>query len=122
MAGTFYVFDVAAGWHGSRFLPATEQARPAALPKESGMNGIISWIVFGLIAGAIAKFLTPGRDPGGCIITIIVGVIGALLGGWIATLLGFGGISGFDFRSFVIAILGSILLLFLWRMVSGRRR
>jgi uncharacterized membrane protein YeaQ/YmgE (transglycosylase-associated protein family) len=48
--------------------------------------------------------------------------VGALLGGWIATLLGFGGISGFDFRSFVIAILGSILLLFLWRMISGRRR
>jgi uncharacterized membrane protein YeaQ/YmgE (transglycosylase-associated protein family) len=86
------------------------------------MNGIIAWIVFGLIAGAIAKFLTPGRDPGGCIITIIIGVVGALLGGWIATLLGFGGISGFDVRSFVIAVLGSILLLFLWRMLSGRRR
>jgi uncharacterized membrane protein YeaQ/YmgE (transglycosylase-associated protein family) len=86
------------------------------------MNGIISWIVFGLIAGAIAKFLTPGRDPGGCIITIIIGVVGALLGGWIATLLGIGGISGFDLRSFVIAVLGSILLLFLWRLLSGRRR
>ena len=86
------------------------------------MSGILSWIIFGLIAGAIAKFLTPGRDPGGCIITIIIGIVGALLGGWIATLLGFGGISGFDFRSFVIAILGSILLLFLWRMISGRRR
>jgi len=83
---------------------------------------VILWIVFGLIAGAIANFLTPGRDPGGCIITIIIGVIGALLGGWIATLLGFGGISGFDVRSFVIAILGSILLLFLWRLLSGRRR
>jgi uncharacterized membrane protein YeaQ/YmgE (transglycosylase-associated protein family) len=86
------------------------------------MNGILSWIVFGLIAGAIAKFLTPGRDPGGCIITIVIGIVGALLGGYIATLLGFGGISGFDVRSFVIAILGSILLLFLWRMISGRRR
>ena len=84
--------------------------------------GIFLWIVFGLIAGAIAKFLTPGRDPGGCIITIIIGVVGALLGGWIATLLGFGGISGFDIRSLVIAILGSVLLLFLWRMLSGRRR
>jgi uncharacterized membrane protein YeaQ/YmgE (transglycosylase-associated protein family) len=86
------------------------------------MNGILAWIIFGLIAGAIAKFLTPGRVPGGCIITIVIGVVGALLGGWIATLLGFGGISGFDIRSFVIAILGSILLLFLWRMISGRRR
>jgi uncharacterized membrane protein YeaQ/YmgE (transglycosylase-associated protein family) len=86
------------------------------------MEGILSWIVFGLIAGAIAKFLTPGRDPGGCIITIIVGIVGALLGGYIATWLGFGGISGFDLRSFVIAVLGSILLLFLWRMMSGRGR
>ena len=85
------------------------------------MTGILSWIVFGLIAGAIAKFLMPGRDPGGCIITIIIGVVGALLGGFIATWLGYGGISGFDFRSFVIAILGSILLLIIWRMISGRR-
>ena len=83
--------------------------------------GLLSWIVFGLIAGAIAKFLMPGRDPGGCIITIIIGVVGAVLGGWLATLLGFGGISGFDFRSFVIAVLGSIVLLILWRMISGRR-
>lgn len=86
-----------------------------------GAMGLISWIVFGLIAGAIAKFLMPGRDPGGCIITIIVGVVGAVLGGWIATLLGFGGISGFDWRSLFIAILGALLLLFLWRMISGRR-
>jgi uncharacterized membrane protein YeaQ/YmgE (transglycosylase-associated protein family) len=84
--------------------------------------GILSWIVFGLIAGAIAKFLTPGRDPGGCIITIIIGIVGSLLGGFIATRLGYGGISGFDFRSFVIAILGAILLLFIWRLLSGRRR
>ena len=84
--------------------------------------GLLSWIVFGLIAGAIAKFLTPGRDPGGCIITIIVGIVGAVLGGMIATWLGYGGISGFDFRSFVIAVLGAILLLFLWRMISGRGR
>jgi uncharacterized membrane protein YeaQ/YmgE (transglycosylase-associated protein family) len=84
--------------------------------------GLLSWVVFGLIAGAIAKFLTPGRDPGGCIITIIVGIVGSVLGGMIATWLGYGGISGFDFRSFVIAVLGAILLLFLWRMISGRRR
>jgi uncharacterized membrane protein YeaQ/YmgE (transglycosylase-associated protein family) len=83
--------------------------------------GILSWIVLGLIAGAIAKFLMPGRDPGGCIITIIIGVVGALLGGFLATLLGFGGLSGFDLRSVIIAILGSIVLLIIWRMISGRR-
>ena len=84
--------------------------------------GLIGWIVFGLIAGAIAKFIMPGKDPGGCIITMIIGVIGALLGGFIATALGFGGISGFDWRSMFIAILGALLLLFIWRMISGRRR
>jgi uncharacterized membrane protein YeaQ/YmgE (transglycosylase-associated protein family) len=84
--------------------------------------GLLSWIVFGLIAGGVAKFLMPGRDPGGCIITIIVGIIGAVLGGFLATQLGFGGISGFDLRSFFIAVLGSIVLLLLWRMISGRRR
>ena len=83
--------------------------------------GILSWIVFGLIAGALAKFLMPGQDPGGCIITIIIGVVGALLGGYLATMLGYGGISGFDFRSFVIAVIGSILLLIIWRMIRGRR-
>jgi uncharacterized membrane protein YeaQ/YmgE (transglycosylase-associated protein family) len=83
--------------------------------------GLLSWILFGLIAGGVAKFLIPGRDPGGCIMTIIIGIIGALLGGFLATQLGFGGISGFDLRSLGIAILGSIILLILWRMISGRR-
>jgi uncharacterized membrane protein YeaQ/YmgE (transglycosylase-associated protein family) len=84
--------------------------------------GLLSWIVFGLIAGAVAKLLMPGKDPGGCVVTVIVGIVGALLGGFLATALGFGGLSGFDVRSFVIAILGSILLLILWRLISGRRR
>lgn len=84
--------------------------------------GLISWIVFGLIAGAIAKFIMPGQDPGGCIVTMIIGVVGALLGGFIASALGFGGISGFDWRSMIIAIIGALLLLFIWRMISGRRR
>jgi uncharacterized membrane protein YeaQ/YmgE (transglycosylase-associated protein family) len=79
--------------------------------------GLLSWILFGLIAGAIAKFLTPGRDPGGCILTMIIGVVGALLGGFIATWLGFGGISGFDLRSLVIAIIGAILLLIIYRVL-----
>lgn len=77
--------------------------------------GILSWILFGLIAGVIAKLLMPGRDPGGCIITIVIGIAGALLGGYLGTLLGFGGISGFDFRSLVIAVLGSIVLLAIFR-------
>ena len=84
--------------------------------------GLISWIVFGLIAGLIAKLIMPGRDPGGCIITVIIGVVGAVLGGFIATQLGYGGISGFDWRSLLIAIIGALLLLFIWRAIAGRRR
>lgn len=79
---------------------------------------ILYWILLGLIAGAVAKLLMPGRDPGGCVITIVIGIVGALLGGFLATLLGFGGISGFDFRSLVIAILGSIVLLAIFRALK----
>ena len=88
---------------------------------EAGM-GLIAWVVLGLIAGLIAKALMPGKDPGGCIITVIIGIVGAVLGGFLATMLGFGGISGFDLRSIFIAILGSFILLAIWRMISGRRR
>ncbi len=81
--------------------------------------GIGSWIVMGLIAGAIAKFLLPGKDPGGCIVTMLIGVAGAVLGGFIATYLGFGGISGFDIRSLIVATLGAILLLLVLRIFMG---
>lgn len=80
--------------------------------------GILAWIVFGLIAGAIAKLLMPGKDPGGFIVTIVIGILGAVVGGWIGTALGFGSISGFNLGSFVIAILGALVLLFLYRAVT----
>jgi uncharacterized membrane protein YeaQ/YmgE (transglycosylase-associated protein family) len=83
--------------------------------------GIIAWIVFGLIAGAIAKFLTPGRDPGGCIVTMLIGVVGAFVGGWIGSMLGFGSVTGFDLRSFLIAVVGAVLLLGIYHLVRGRR-
>jgi uncharacterized membrane protein YeaQ/YmgE (transglycosylase-associated protein family) len=82
--------------------------------------GILSWILLGLIAGALGKLIMPGDDPGGIIVTILIGIVGAVVGGFIATLIGFGGISGFDFRSLLIAILGSILLLFIYRKVKSR--
>jgi len=82
--------------------------------------GIISWIVFGLIAGAIAKLLLPGNDPGGCILTILLGVVGASVGGWIGTQLGFGTVQGFDLRSFGIAVLGAVILLLIYRLLRGR--
>ncbi len=83
--------------------------------------GILSWIIFGLIAGAIAKLIMPGKDPGGCIITTLLGVVGAAVGGWIGTLLGFGSVNGFNFGSFGLAVLGAIVLLLIYRLVLGRR-
>lgn len=80
--------------------------------------GILSWIVFGLIAGALAKWIMPGEDPGGCIVTMLIGIVGAVVGGWLATQFGFGGISGFDFRSMIVAIFGAVLLLWVYRLVS----
>ncbi|MBK8944646.1 MAG: GlsB/YeaQ/YmgE family stress response membrane protein [Ignavibacteriae bacterium] len=82
--------------------------------------GILSWIVFGLIAGAIAKFIMPGKDPGGMIITILIGVAGAFVGGFIGSFLGLGDITGFDFRSFAMAIAGSIILLFIYRKFKSK--
>lgn len=83
--------------------------------------GILSWIIFGLIAGALAKWIMPGDDPGGCLVTIIIGVIGAFIGGYVGTLLGLGTVQGFDIRSFFIAILGSVILLAGYRIVIGNR-
>lgn len=82
--------------------------------------GILSWIVVGLIAGMIAKFLLPGRDPGGLIMTIVIGIVGGLLGGWIGTTQGWGKVSGIDLKSIGLAILGSLVLLILARIVRGR--
>ena len=73
--------------------------------------GILSWVVFGLIAGALAKYLTPGKGPRGCLVTIALGIGGAVVGGLIGTQLGFGTVDGFDIRSFIIAIVGASLLL-----------
>jgi len=82
--------------------------------------GIASWIVLGLVAGVLAKMLMPGKDPGGIIVTTVLGVAGALVGGFIGTQLGFGNISGFDFRSLAIAVGGAILLLYLHRALRRR--
>ena len=82
-------------------------------------HGIIGWIVIGLIAGAIAKFLIPGRDPGGCILTILLGVAGALLAGFIGQQIGW--YKEGEGAGFIAAIVGAILLLFIYRMIASRR-
>ncbi|WWP02174.1 MAG: GlsB/YeaQ/YmgE family stress response membrane protein [Candidatus Dasytiphilus stammeri] len=80
--------------------------------------GIISWILLGLISGILAKWFMPGRDGGGIIMTIILGILGALIGGCFSTLLGFGRIDGLNFGSFFFAIIGSILILWIYRQVK----
>jgi len=80
----------------------------------------LSWILFGLIAGVIAKFLMPGDDPGGFAITLLLGIGGAFVGGYIGTLVGWGDLTGFDFRSLGLAIGGALLLLVAYRVLIGR--
>lgn len=80
--------------------------------------GILAWIIFGLIAGAIAKWIMPGNDPGGWIVTILIGIVGALIGGFIGTAIGLGGISGFNLGSLLLAILGSLILLWGYRKMK----
>jgi len=81
--------------------------------------GILTWIVLGLIVGALAKWIMPGNDPGGIFITILIGIAGALLGGFLSTALGFGAVTGFNLPSVVIAVVGSLILLFGYRRLKG---
>jgi uncharacterized membrane protein YeaQ/YmgE (transglycosylase-associated protein family) len=86
--------------------------------------GIIGWIILGLLAGVIAKAILPGDDPGGIIVTTLIGVAGALLGGLVAGLIGLGDPIDefFDWSTWIAAIIGSIVLLLVWRAVAGRGR
>ena len=80
---------------------------------------ILWWILFGLIVGAIAKLIMPGKDPGGIIVTILLGIVGALLGGWLGQALGFYGPG--EPAGFIMAVVGAIIVLLLYRLVTGRR-
>ena len=83
--------------------------------------GIIAWIVVGLIAGALGKLIMPGDDPGGFIVTILLGIVGTFIGGFVTNLLGFGGVTGFNIWSILVATLGAIILLAIYRAVVGAR-
>ena len=81
--------------------------------------GILLWIVFGLIVGAVAKLIMPGRDPGGIIITMLLGIVGALVGGWLGQALGL--YRPDEPAGFIMAVVGAIILLALYRLLRGRR-
>jgi len=84
--------------------------------------GVLSWIVFGLIAGAIAKLLHRGDDPDGWIITIVIGIVGAFIGGAIGRyLLGWDDAMGWNLKSFICAIGGAIIVLAIYRLATKRR-
>lgn len=84
--------------------------------------GFLAFLLLGLIAGAIAKAILPGRQSGGWIATLILGVVGALLGGWIGSLLGLGSVdSFFSIGTWLLAIGGSLLVLLLWGLITRKR-
>jgi len=86
------------------------------------MGSIIGWAIFGLIAGAIAKLIMPGKDPGGIFVTMLLGIAGAEVGGLIGRALwGSSGVTGWGVSSWLLAIGGSLLLLYLYRVITGRR-
>jgi uncharacterized membrane protein YeaQ/YmgE (transglycosylase-associated protein family) len=82
------------------------------------MIAILGWIIIGLIAGALAKLIMPGDDPGGIIVTILIGIAGAIVGGWLASLIGIG---GGIIITIITATIGAIILLAIYRAIAGRR-
>ena len=83
--------------------------------------GILTWIIVGLIAGALGKLIMPGDDPGGIIVTIILGIVGAFVGGFVFGLFGGAGVTGFNLGSILVATVGAIIVLAIYRAVIGRR-
>ena len=86
------------------------------------MRNLLAWVLFGLVAGGIAKLIMPGKDPGGCLVTSALGIVGALLGGWIGQqLLGVKVVAGFNLRALGLAIFGALLILLAYRLFIQRR-
>ena len=83
------------------------------------MFGVLGWMLFGLVVGAVAKFVMPGRDPGGIIVTMLIGIVGALLGGYIGQAVGWYGPQ--DGAGFLMSLLGAIILLWLYRVLFVRK-
>lgn len=99
-------------FHGLRIKPN---------PNPSEIMGIISWILLGLVAGALAKFIMPGKDPGGLFITMLIGIAGAVVSGWIGSLIGWGKVESFDLWGIFISTLGAVLVLIAHRLVKKKQ-
>ncbi len=82
--------------------------------------GVITWILLGLIAGALAKFIMPGKDPQGCLITVVLGVVGAVVGGFLGTFIGLGKVDSFDIYGILISTAGAVVVLILWRVLKKK--
>jgi uncharacterized membrane protein YeaQ/YmgE (transglycosylase-associated protein family) len=87
--------------------------------REEHMFGMLGWIVFGVIVGAVAKLLMPGKDPGGMIVTMLLGIVGAVVGGYLGRALGF--YREGDPAGFLMSLVGAVALLAIYRMMAGRR-
>ena len=83
--------------------------------------GILTWIIVGLIAGVLGKLIMPGDDPGGIIVTIIIGIVGAFIGGFVVGIFGGSGVTGFNIWSIIVATIGAIVLLAIYRAIVGGR-
>lgn len=80
---------------------------------------ILSWIIFDLIAGIIAKWIMPGKENVGVIVSIVLGIVGAVVGGYISTLFGFGKVDGFNFGCLVVAVIGAIVVLYIYNKIKS---
>ncbi|WP_373725270.1 GlsB/YeaQ/YmgE family stress response membrane protein [Bacteroides heparinolyticus] len=82
--------------------------------------GILSWIILGLLAGLIAKAIRPGKDPGGWIITIIIGLLGSVVGGWIGSALGWGAVNEFSIRTLLLSTGGAVVVLWIFALLRKK--
>lgn len=95
--------------------------KPNPNPVTVKIMGIISWILLGLVAGALAKFIMPGKDPGGFFVTMLIGIAGAVVAGMIGSFLGWGKVESFDLWGIFISTFGAILLLVVYRLAKKKQ-
>lgn len=81
--------------------------------------GFLTWVVLGLIVGILAKWIMPGKDGGGFFMTVILGIVGAMVGGYVSTLLGMGTVTGFNLSSIIIATVGALIVLFVYNKLRS---